>query len=269
MKFYKLLISLAILAFSINTIQGIDILSPSQLGEPMDMPLPQDLIQAGISAGIVNSATQVRESSSSGGSGINLGTPVKASDPPAHSESQQTSGKELNVSGILSLILKDKVVNYLDLELQQSDASVLGRGNIISGNSHQNVTAGGRVEDGKLSLTIALDGSSELYSLELQPKGNRLEGSYSVHSAEGATSSGTAIGILSNGDVKPQIPLQQVPQDSAIAVGATRPLPPTTERVEPIQLGQGSRIGSTFSSSKSISMSSDGSMVSSTSSTSF
>ena len=81
MKFVKLLMSLAIFAFSINTIHGMDILSPSQLGESMSMPLPQDLLQEGVSAGIIKSAPQVTESLPLGSSDVNLGTPVTASDP--------------------------------------------------------------------------------------------------------------------------------------------------------------------------------------------
>lgn len=268
MKFDKLLISLAILVFSINTIQGLDLLSPSELGESMGMPLPQDLVQMGISAGITKSASQVTESLPPGSTGDDPGTPVTAPDPLGDSGSQQASEKELNVSGTLSLILQDKAVNYLNLELHQSDASVLGRGNMISGNSLQNVTASGLVEDGKLSLTIAPDGSSELYSLELQPEGNTIKGSYNVHSADGATWSGTAIGIIPDGAVNLQPPQQQMPQNSVAAVGVTRPSS-SIKRSEPVHLGQGSLIGSTFSSSESMSMSSGGSMVSSMSSTSF
>jgi hypothetical protein len=272
MKFDKLLICLAIFAFTINTIQGVDILSPSQLGESMNMPLPQDLLQQGVSAGIIKSASQVTESLPSGSPDVNLGTPITASDPLGDSGTQPMSGKkELNVTGALSLILQDKAINYLNLELHQNDASILGQGNLIAGNSVQNVTASGLVKDGKMSLTIATDGSSELYSLELQPEGNTLKGSYNVHSTDGATLSGTATGILSNGAVKLQSPQDLPPKSSAIAAGATKPLSSTTARAEPLQLGQGSRTGSTFSSSKSISMSgsSGGSMGSSTGSTSF
>ncbi len=270
MKFDKLLMSLAIFAFSINTIHGTDILSPSQLGESMGMPLPQDLLQKGVSAGIIKRASQVTESLPQGSLDASLGMPATALDPLGDSGTQQMSGNELNVSGALSLILQDKAANYLNLELHQSDASVLGQGNMISANSVQNVTVSGLVKDGKVSLTIAPDRSSELYDLELQPEGNMLKGSYNIHSTDGATLTGTAIGILSNDAVKLQSPQDLPPKSSAIAAVATKPLSSTTAGSGPLQLGQGSSIGSTFSSSKSISMStsSGGSMVSSTSSTS-
>ena len=270
MELDKLLISLAILVFSINPIHGIDPLSPSQLGESMDMPLPQDLLHEAVSAGIIKSSSQDTMSLPIGSPGVNLDTSVAASDSLGNSGTQQMSGEVLNVSGTVSFILQDKAVNYLNLELRQSDVSILGRGNMISGNSIQNVTASGLVEDGKLRLTIAPDGNSELYSLELQPEGNTLRGNYSVHSTDG-TLSGTAIGILSNNAVKLQSPQNLSPQSSAIAMGATRPESSTAAGVGPVQLGQSSHIGSTFSSSKSISMSTgeSGSMVSSASSTGF
>jgi hypothetical protein len=270
MRFDKLLISLAIFVFSICSSHGMDILSPSQLGESMDMPLPQDLLQKGVSAGIIKSTSQITEPLPSGHSGVNLGLPVTPSDPPGDPGTHLMAEKELNVSGTLSLVLQNKTVNYMNLELHQSIDSVLGRGNMTSDNSVQNITASGQVEDGKLSLKIALDGSSELCSLQLQPEGNMLKGSYNVHTADGVTLSGTAVGILSNGAVKPQSPQDLLPKSSAIS--ETKPLSSsTTGGAGPIQLGQGSRIGSTFSSSKSISMStsSGGSMVSSTSSSSF
>lgn len=270
MKFDKLLISLAIFVFSISTIHGIDTLSPSQLGESMDMPLPQDMLHEATSAGITKSTSQVTESMPTESSSGNLGTATAASGPLGNSGAQQTPVGELNVSGPVSLILQDKAVRYLNLELRQSDLSVQGGGTMISGNSAQNVTVSGLVENGKLRLTVTPEGSSELYSLELQPEGNTLRGSYSVPSADGAQS-GSATGILSNGAAKLQSPQILSPQSPAIAVGATRTASTAVAGAEPVQLGQGSRIGSTFSSSKSISMSTGvgGSMVSSASSMSF
>lgn len=269
MKFDKLLISPAIFVFFISTIHGIDPMSPTQLGESMNMPLPQDMLHEATSAGITKGSSQVTESMPIESSSGNLGTAVAASDSLGNPGTQQTSVGELNVSGPVSLILQDKAVKYLNLELHQSDLSVLGGGSMISGNSAQNVTASGLVENGKLRLTIAPEGSSELYSLELQPEGNMLRGSYSVPSADGAQS-GTAIGILSNAAAKLQPPQILSPQSSDIAVGATRTAS-TVAGAVPLQLGQGSRIGSTFSSSKSISMSTGmgGSMVSSAGSMSF
>ncbi len=257
MKFDKLLIGLMIIVFSINTIHGLDPLSPSQLGESMSVPLHQELVQTAISSGITKSASPVAE------------TPLAASEPIGEAAYNEPSGRELNVSGPLSLILQDKIASYLDLELHQSEASVQGHGRMISGNSLQNVTVSGLAENGKLSMTIAGEKGEELYSVELQPEGNTLKGSYEVQSSDGASRTGTALGILSNDAAMLQPPQEQISPNSAVMSGTTEPSSAATTRARPIQLGQGGLTGSTFSSSKSISMSSGGSMVSSSSSVSF
>jgi hypothetical protein len=122
-----------------------------------------------------------------------------------------------------------------------------------------------------LSLTIEPYGGSEIYKLELQPDGNTLTGSYNVQSADGATHSGKAIGILPNNSIKVQSSMNQPQKNSVKANNSIKPFSANQARAVPIQIGQGSSIGSTFSSSRSISMgmSSGGSMVSSTSSTTF
>ena len=262
LKFDKLLISLMILVFCMNAVYCMDPLNPTQLGETMGMPLSPELLQKAASAGITTGASQyANKPLSSGSSGVNLGTPTY----------MQTSGTALNVNGNLSLILQGVVSNYLNLVLSQDNGSVLGHGNMISGNSFQNVTANGMVENGKLSLTIEPNGRSDIYKLELQSDGNTLTGSYNVQYTDGATHSGMAIGILPNNSIKMQSSSNQPQQDPVKAISPTGSLSTSPAPTVPIQIGQGSSIGSTFSSSKSISMSgsSGGSMVSSTSSTIF
>jgi len=142
---------------------------------------------------------------------------------------------------------------------------------MISGNSFHNVTANGMIGNGKLSLTIEPYGGSDIYRLDLQADGNTLTGSYNVQYTDGATHSGMAIGILPNNSIKMHSSSTQPQQDPLKAISPTGPLSMSPAPIVPIQIGQGSSIGSTFSSSKSISMSgsSGGSMVSSTSSTTF
>ena len=127
----------------------------------MEMPLSPGLLQkAGITTGASQYANKLL---SSGSSGVNLGTPT----------SMQPSKTALNVNGNLSLILQGVVSNYLNIVLRQNNDSVLGHGNMISGNSFQNVTANGMIENRKLSLTIDPDGGSDIYKLELQSDGLR------------------------------------------------------------------------------------------------
>jgi hypothetical protein len=155
MKFDKLLISLIILVFCTNTVYCMDPLNPSQLGETMGMPLPQELLHKAVRAGITTGASQDANeplSLTSGITGVNLPTPLTASSALENPTYMQTSETVLDVNGNLSLILQGEVSNYLNLLLRQDDSSVLGQGNMISGNSSQNVIVSGIVEKGKLSV---------------------------------------------------------------------------------------------------------------------
>ena len=107
--------------------------------------------------------------------------------------------------------------------------------------------------------------------LELQADGNMLIGGYNVQYPDGATQSGMAIGILPNNSIKMQSSSNQPLLGSVKAIGPIKPSSTSPAPTVPIPIGHGSSIGSTFSSSKSISMSgsSGGSMISSTSSTTF
>ncbi len=308
MKFDKLLICLAIFAFSVSTVVCGDPLNPGMLGETMDMPLPPDLVQKAVAAGVIKSASEVTGPLPSGGSIVNLGTPtasdlaasqdgasdatvgagaagpVKAGLVNAGPIASQGTDSESSLSSLkemLSLVLQDSVTRYLTLAITQKDDMIIGRGNMTSGSSVQDVTASGLVTGGQISLTVTPADSSDLYKLKLLPDGNTLKGSYDAQSADGTTWSGTAAGILPGDLLKISVPETSASKTSAsealeplnpgVAVGGAGASSSTAARAGPVQLDQSMGGGSSFSSSKSISMStsSGGSMVSSTSSTSF
>ncbi len=308
MKFDNLLISLAMLALlSAPAVYG-DPLNPGMLGEGMDMPLPPELIQKAVAAGVIKSASQITGPLPSGGQPMNLGTPTadslgtSASLADAGTDAMvtdatgtagpinagqiatQAAETELNLSGTLSLVLQDSATRYLNLALVQNGDAVTGRGDLTAGGSTQEVVASGLVAEGMLDLTVTPAGSSDLYRLNLQSEGNTLKGSYSIQSDSGETTSGTAVGVTSNpnnsnsnaasvdkaSSAQSVQPAQSNPGVSVSGAGASSD---TSAKAGPVQLGQGQSglMGSSFSSSKSISMSTNGggSMVSSTSSTSF
>lgn len=239
------------------------------------------------SAGAAGAAESVGAAGPISAGSVNLGT-VNAD--PSTSQAQGTeAGSSLN--GTLSLVLQDSATRYLTLALQQTGDMIMGQGNMTSGSSVQDVTASGLVTGGQLSLTVTPAVGSDIYKLELMPEGNTIKGSYSAQSEEGATWSGTAVGILPGNSLEmsaPMTPLQitsvpttQVPTTSAsktvephnlgATVGGVGASSSTAASAGPVQLGQSMGGGSSFSSSKSISMSMNGggSMISSTSSTSF
>lgn len=305
MKFDKLLICLAIFAFSVSSVVCGDPLNPGMLGETMDMPLPPDLVQKAVAAGVIKSASEVTGPLPSDGSFVNLGTPA-ASDLAASQDdasdvavgtgavgagtagpvnvgpiaSQGTdSGSSLSsLKGMLSLVLQDSVTRYLTLAITQKDDMIIGRGNMTSGSSVQDVTASGLITGGQISLTVTPADNSDLYKLKLLPDGNTLKGSYDAQSADGTTWSGTAAGILPGDLLKISVPETSAsktpasePLNQGVAVGGAGASSSTAARAGPVSLDQSMGGGSSFSSSKSISMSTSagGSMVSSTSSTSF
>ncbi|HSD57049.1 MAG TPA: hypothetical protein VLB04_02620 [Methanotrichaceae archaeon] len=301
MKFDNLLISLAMLAILSATAVYGDPLNPGMLGEGMDMPLPPDLIQKAVKAGVITSASQVTGPLPSGSQPMNLGTPAadslgtSASLADAGTDAtttdatgtagpvnagpiaSQAAGAELNLSGTISLVLKDSLTRYLNLALVQNGNAVAGQGDLTAGGSTQEVAANGLVAGGTLNLTVTPAGSSDLYRLDLRPDGNTLKGSYSIQSsASGETISGTAVGVMSNPNANPNpnpnaANVGSAPSNPAVQVGGAGASSSTSAMAGPVQLGQSMGGGSSFSSSKSISMSASGggSMVSSTSSTSF
>jgi hypothetical protein len=311
MKFDNLLISLAMLAILSAPVAYGDPLNPGMLGEGMDMPLSLDLMQKAVEAGVIKSTSQVTGSSQSGSQPMNLGIPTDdslgasasladvgtdaagtdatgtAGPINAGQAAAQTADAELNLSGTLSLVLQDSATRYLNLALVQNGDAVTGRGELTAGGSTQDVVASGLAAEGVLDLTVTPAGSSDLYRLNLQTEENTLKGSYSVQLSSGETISGTAVGVTSNpnssnsnaASVDRALSAQSVQSTQSaqsnpgVSVGGAGASSDTSAKAGPVQLGQGQAglTGSSFSSSKSISMSANGggSMVSSTSSTSF
>jgi hypothetical protein len=317
MKFDNLLISLAMLALLSAPMACGDPLNPGMLGEGMDMPLPLDLMQKAVEAGVIKSTSQITGSSQSGSQPMNLGTPTDdslgasgsladAGTDATGTDAIGTAGpidagpiasqaseneNELNLSGTLSLVLQDSATRYLNLALIQNGDAVTGRGDLTAGGSTQEVAASGLVAGETLDLTVTPAGGSDLYRLNLQAEGTTLKGSYNVQSESGETTSGTAVGVTSNSNnsnsnaanvdsaspaqsTQSVQPMQSAQSNPGVSVGGAGASSSTYAKAGPVQLGQGQSggfTGSSFSSSKSISMSTNGggSMVSSTSSTSF
>jgi hypothetical protein len=174
MKFDNLLISLAMFALLSATAVYGDPLNPGMLGEGMDMPLPPDLIQKAIKAGVITSASQVTGPLPSGSQPMNLGTPAAdslgtsasladAGTDATTTDATGTAGPinagpiatqaaetELNLRGTLSLVLQDSLTRYLNLALVQNGDAVTGRGDLTAGGSStQEVAANGHVAGGR------------------------------------------------------------------------------------------------------------------------
>ncbi len=79
----------------------------------------------------------------------------------------------------------------IDLVLSQSGSVVFGRGNITSGNNSQEATANGFISGNVLGINVVPVDGAELYSLSLDLSGQTPAKTYSIFSANIATSSGT------------------------------------------------------------------------------
>lgn len=283
-KFDNLLIYLAALAYLISPAVSGDPLNPGMLGETMDMPLPPDLVQKAVKAGVIKSASQVTGPLPSGSQPMNLGTPTVDSFSASQVEAgtyvtgtagpiiagataPQSADVEPNLSGTLSLVLQDTATKYLTLILQQNGNDILGQGNLTADGTVEDVMATGLVSGGVVNLTVAPVGRPDLYRLDLLPEGNILKGSYTIQSTGGETTSGTAAGVMPNAAVNAAVNVGSAPLNPGVPVGGSGASTAIPARAGPVQLGQPGSMGSSYSSSKSISMSTTagGSMTSSTS----
>jgi hypothetical protein len=79
----------------------------------------------------------------------------------------------------------------IDLILSQSGSVVFGRGKVTSGNVYQEATANGFNSGNVLKMNVVPVDGTELYSLSLDLSGQTPAKTYSIFSANAATSSGT------------------------------------------------------------------------------
>jgi hypothetical protein len=279
-KIDNLLICLVAFTYLIAPVVCGDPLNPGMLGETMDMPLPPDLVQKAVKAGVIKSASQVTGPLPSGSQPMNLGTPTVDSFSASQADAgtyitgtagpisagatapQATEG-DLKLSGTLSLVLQDSTTKYLTLILQQNGNDIMGKGNLTADGTVEDVMANGLISGGVVNLTVATVGRSDLYRLDLMPEGNILKGSYIIQSASGEAMQGTAAGVMPNAAAN----VDSVPLNPAVPAGGAGASAAVSANAGPVQLGQPGSKGSSFSSTKSISMSSTagGSMSSSTS----
>jgi hypothetical protein len=193
MRFDKLLISLAIFAFSICSSHGMDILSPSQLGESMDMPLAQEIIQDARKAGVITESNSLNKPDSE-----QQGFSVL----PRPETDEDNSLDNANVTGAWSFDLKGKAPEQIKLYLIQNEDTVIGQGAINRGNGTEKATANGSISGAKMSLTVISVDVSNLYKLNLSLS-SLAAGTYTAYMADGSSRSGKVTFAVSSNIFKP------------------------------------------------------------------
>jgi hypothetical protein len=228
-----------------------DPLNPSQLGESMSMPLPQELIQDARNAGVITGSNPLYKSDSEQ-PGFSVVTPTEAN--------ADNSLDSVNVNGTWSFDLIGKPPEKMKLYLVQNKDVVMGQGAINGQNETEKATASGSISGTKMSLPVIPLGVLNLYKLNLSLT-SLSAGTYTAYMADGSSRSGQVTFAVSTNIFKPASTAAKdgAGKDAnADPAAATTPVWPTGVK-EP---------GSSISSTTSTSMSSGGGWMSDSSSSS-
>ena len=195
MIYHKLLLSITVIASFLvqaNAEPG-DPLNPSQLGESMSMPLPQELIQEAWNAGVIMESNPLYRSDSK--------QPGFSVLPPPETDADN-SLYNVNVTGAWSFDLKGKAPEQMKLYLIQNEDVIMGQGVINTGNGTENATASGSISGEKMSLIVMPVGLSNLYKLNLSLS-TLAAGTYTVYMDDGSSRSGEVTFAVSSNIFKP------------------------------------------------------------------
>lgn len=170
-----------------------DPLDPSQLGESMSMPLPQELIQEAKKAGVITKSNPLYGSDSEQ-PGVSAETQPEADI--------DNSLDNVNVTGAWSFNLKGDALEQMKLYLIQSKDQIIGQGVINTGNRMKNATASGSILGQKMSLNVMPVGVSERYELNLSLS-SLDSGTYTAYLVDGSSRSGEVTFAVSSNIFKP------------------------------------------------------------------
>lgn len=164
-----------------------DPLDPGFVGETMSMPLDPDLIQKAEKAGIIKDTES-------------LYNPTIGSTPTQSAQYDQ----DINITGpwSLDLIALDQILRHMDLAIVQNKDAVMGYGALVSGNDTQRAIVSGSKTGDRLSLSVMLIDSLDLYRLDLSLDFHTT-GTYIAYSTGGRMWSGDITGTAPLGILMP------------------------------------------------------------------
>jgi hypothetical protein len=194
MIYHKLMLSITVIAFFLAQAdaQPGDPLNPSQLGESMSMPLPQELIREARSAGVITESNPLQKSDSK--------EPGFSVVPPPEANADN-SLDNVNVTGAWSFDLKGKNPEQMRLNLIQKDDVVMGQG-VINSNGTEKATVTGSISGKTMNLTVMQVGVPNLYKLNLSL--STLDaGVYTAYMADGSNWSGEVTFAVSSNIFEP------------------------------------------------------------------
>jgi hypothetical protein len=251
--YHKVLLSITVIAIFLVLADAEpgDPLNPSQLGESMSMPLPQELIQDARNAGVITGSNPLYKSDSEQ-PGFSVVTPTEAA--------ADNSLDNVNVNGTWSFDLIGKPPEKMKLYLVQNKDVVMGQGVINRQNETEKATASGSISGTKMSLTVIPLGVLNLYKLNLSLT-TLSAGTYTAYMADGSSRSGQVTFAVSTNIFKPA---STAAKDGAGADANADPAAAT-----PVWPTSAAEPGSSISSTTSTSMSSGGGWMSDSSSSTF
>jgi hypothetical protein len=170
-----------------------DPLDPSQLGESMSMPLPQELIQDARKAGVITESNPLNKPDTEQRSFSVLPRPEADEDNSLHN---------VNITGAWSFNLKGKAPEQIKLYLIQDKDTVIGQGAINRRNGTEKATANGAISGEKMTLTVMSGEVSNLYKLNLSLS-SLAAGTYTAYMADGSSRSGKVTFAVSSNIFKP------------------------------------------------------------------
>jgi len=250
--YHKVLLSITVIAIFLVLADAEpgDPLNPSQLGESMSMPLPQELIQDARNAGVITGSNPLYKSDSEQ-PGFSVVTPTEAA--------ADNSLDNVNVNGTWSFDLIGKPPEKMKLYLVQNKEVVTGQGVINRQNKTEKATAIGSISGTKMSLTVIPLGVLNLYKLNLSLT-SLSAGTYTTYMADGSSRSGQVTYTVSSNIFKPA---STIAKDGPVAYATAGSAAAT-----PVQLSGAQEPSGSTSSTVSSSMSSGGGSMSEESSSS-
>ena len=213
MIYYKLLLSITFIALFLAQAdaQPSDPLNPSQLGESMSMPVPQELIQEAKMAGVIIKSNPLYESD---------GKKPGFSVVPLREADADNSRDDVNVTGAWSFDLMGKTPEKMKLYLIQNKDVVAGQGVINRGNETEKATASGSISGENMILNVMPEGVSNLYKLNLSLS-SLAAGTYTAYMADGSSRSGKVTFAVFANIFKPATVAEDDPGADATPVAAT------------------------------------------------
>jgi hypothetical protein len=205
MIYHKLLLCITIIAFFLlqANAEAADPLDPSQMGESMDMPLSQELINAAMKAGVITESNPLYKPDRK--------QPSLSVTPQPEADAVN-SVENVNVTGTWSLNLNGTSPEQMKLYLFENKDVVMGHGAIIRGNGTENATASGSISGDKMSLTVMPMGVLDLYKLNLSLS-TLAAGTYTAYMPDGSSRSSDVTFAVSSNIFKPA---STVPEDGPV-----------------------------------------------------